>query len=80
MLLILPLAVVIVYSFGERAPTGGYQAAFTFANYLNLPARADRLPQYPDPGAHGHADLPLDRLSPGLFPGGEIHAPRAGCS
>src|SRR5215467_16163430 len=39
MLLILPLAVVIVYSFGERAPTGGYQAAFTFSNYLNLPAR-----------------------------------------
>src|SRR6266481_1357120 len=39
MLLILPLAVVIVYSFGERAATGGYQAAFTLANYLNLPAR-----------------------------------------
>jgi spermidine/putrescine transport system permease protein len=39
MLLILPLAVVIVYSFGERAATGGYQAAFTLANYMNLPAR-----------------------------------------
>ena len=39
MLLILPLAVVIVYSFGERATAGGYQAAFTFVNYLNLPAR-----------------------------------------
>ncbi|HEY2111556.1 MAG TPA: ABC transporter permease [Dongiaceae bacterium] len=39
MLLILPLAVVIVYSFGERVATGGYQAGFTFANYLNLPAR-----------------------------------------
>jgi spermidine/putrescine transport system permease protein len=39
MLLILPLAVVIVYSFGERAATGGYQPAFTLANYLNLPAR-----------------------------------------
>src|SRR5262245_11740750 len=38
-LLILPLAVVIIYSFGERAPAGGYAAAFTFANYLNLPAR-----------------------------------------
>ncbi|MEA2780116.1 MAG: spermidine/putrescine transport system permease protein [Rhodospirillaceae bacterium] len=38
-LLLLPMAVVIVYSFGERAPTGGYQAAFTFANYLDLPAR-----------------------------------------
>jgi spermidine/putrescine transport system permease protein len=38
-LLVLPLCVVIVYSFGVRAPTGGYQAAFTFDNYLNLPAR-----------------------------------------
>jgi spermidine/putrescine transport system permease protein len=39
LLLVLPIVVVIVYSFGERAPAGGYQAAFTFANYLNLPAR-----------------------------------------
>ncbi|HET9534253.1 MAG TPA: ABC transporter permease [Mesorhizobium sp.] len=39
LLLILPLFVVIIYSFGERAPAGGYQPAFTFANYLNLPAR-----------------------------------------
>ncbi|MEZ5776527.1 MAG: ABC transporter permease [Hyphomicrobiaceae bacterium] len=39
-LLVAPLVVVLVYSFGERAPAGGYQAAFTFANYLNLPARA----------------------------------------
>jgi spermidine/putrescine transport system permease protein len=38
-LLILPLAVVVIYSFGERAPAGGYAPAFTFANYLNLPAR-----------------------------------------
>jgi spermidine/putrescine transport system permease protein len=38
-LLVLPLCVVVVYSFGVRAPTGGYQAAFTFDNYLNLPAR-----------------------------------------
>jgi spermidine/putrescine transport system permease protein len=38
-LLVLPLCVVVVYSFGERAPTGGYQAAFTFANYWNIPAR-----------------------------------------
>ena len=38
-LLILPLAVVLVYSVGVRAPAGGYQAAFTFDNYLNLPAR-----------------------------------------
>ena len=39
-LLVLPLIVMIVYSFGLRAPEGGYQAAFTFDNYLNLPARS----------------------------------------
>ncbi len=38
-LLILPLVVVLVFSFGERAPAGGYAAAFTFDNYLNIPAR-----------------------------------------
>ena len=39
-LLFLPLVVMLVYSFGARAPEGGYQAAFTFDNYLNLPARS----------------------------------------
>lgn len=39
-LLVLPLIVMVVYSFGLRAPEGGYQAAFTFDNYLNLPARS----------------------------------------
>src|SRR5258707_11673637 len=39
LLLLLTMAVVIVYSFGVRAATGGYQAAFTFQNYLDLPAR-----------------------------------------
>jgi spermidine/putrescine transport system permease protein len=38
-LLIVPLVVVLVFSFGERAPAGGYQPGFTFDNYLNLPAR-----------------------------------------
>ena len=38
-LLILPLAIVIVYSLGERAPAGGYAPALTLDNYLNLPAR-----------------------------------------
>lgn len=38
-LLVLPLTVVFVFSFGERAPAGGYAAAFTFDQYLNLPAR-----------------------------------------
>lgn len=38
-LLVLPLAIMFVYSFGVRGPAGGYEPAFTFANYLNLPAR-----------------------------------------
>jgi len=31
---------IIVFAFGERAPEGGYQAAFTFAQFANLGARA----------------------------------------
>ena len=38
-MLILPLLVMLVFSFGERAAAGGYVPAFTFDNYLNLPAR-----------------------------------------
>ena len=38
-LLVLPLVVILVYSFGERAPEGGYAAAFTLSQYANLPAR-----------------------------------------
>ena len=38
-LLVLPLVVMLVFSFGERAAAGGYVPAFTFDNYLNLPAR-----------------------------------------
>jgi spermidine/putrescine transport system permease protein len=36
--LVLPALVILVMSFGVRAPLGGYEPAFTFANYLNLPA------------------------------------------
>lgn len=39
-LLVLPLIVILVYSFGERAPEGGYAAAFTLNNYANLPSRS----------------------------------------
>ncbi len=39
LLLVLPLTVVVLYSFGERAPAGGYAPAFTFDNYLNLASR-----------------------------------------
>jgi spermidine/putrescine transport system permease protein len=37
--LVLPFIAILVFSFGERAPAGGYQPAFTLANYLNIPAR-----------------------------------------
>ncbi len=34
-----PDIVVFVFSFGERAPAGGYTPSFTLAQYANLPAR-----------------------------------------
>ena len=38
-LLVLPLLVILVYSFGERAPEGGYAGGLTLAQYANLPSR-----------------------------------------
>jgi spermidine/putrescine transport system permease protein len=38
-MLVFPLVVVVIYSFGERAPVGGYVAAFTLEQYANLPSR-----------------------------------------
>ena len=38
--LVLPFIAIVVFSFGERAPEGGYQAAFTFAQFANLASRA----------------------------------------
>ncbi|EYD75572.1 Spermidine Putrescine ABC transporter permease component PotB [Rubellimicrobium mesophilum DSM 19309] len=38
-MLVLPLVVVLVFSFGERGPAGGYAPAFTLANFLNLGSR-----------------------------------------
>lgn len=38
--LVLPFVAIAIFSVGERAPEGGYQAALTFAQYANLPARA----------------------------------------
>ena len=38
-MLVLPLSVVFIFSFGERAPAGGYVPAFTLEQYANLPAR-----------------------------------------
>jgi len=39
LLLVMPLVVILVFSLGERAPAGGYQAALTLEQYANLPAR-----------------------------------------
>ncbi len=38
-MLVMPLIVVAIFSFGERSPVGGYTASFTFDQYANLPAR-----------------------------------------
>lgn len=38
-MLVLPLMVVFIFSFGERGAAGGYVPAFTFDQYMNLPAR-----------------------------------------
>ncbi len=38
-MLLVPLVVILVFSFGERAPAGGYAAGFTLENYANLPVR-----------------------------------------
>ncbi|MGV8984857.1 MAG: ABC transporter permease [Cypionkella sp.] len=38
-MLVLPLCFVVVFSFGDRAPAGGYVPALTLTQYANLPAR-----------------------------------------
>ncbi len=38
-MLVLPLVVVAIFSFGVRSPEGGYVASFTFDQYFNLPSR-----------------------------------------
>ena len=39
-MLVLPLAVVMVFAFGERGAAGGYVPAFTFENFANLASRS----------------------------------------
>jgi spermidine/putrescine transport system permease protein len=39
-LLVVPLVILLVFSFGARAPEGGYAPAFQLDNYLDLPTRA----------------------------------------
>jgi spermidine/putrescine transport system permease protein len=38
-MLIFPLIVILVFSFGERAAVGGYAGGFTLEQYANLPTR-----------------------------------------
>ena len=38
-MLVVPLSVVLIFSFGERAPSGGVILSFTLEQYANLPAR-----------------------------------------
>ncbi|MEM7668562.1 MAG: ABC transporter permease [Pseudomonadota bacterium] len=38
-MLVVPLTVVLIFSFGERAPSGGVELSFTLEQYANLPAR-----------------------------------------
>jgi spermidine/putrescine transport system permease protein len=35
-LLVLPIAIVILFSFGDRSPTGGYAGGFTLQNYATI--------------------------------------------
>jgi spermidine/putrescine transport system permease protein len=39
LMLILPLIVILIFSFGERAAVGGYAGGFTLEQYANLPSR-----------------------------------------
>lgn len=38
-MLVMPLIVVVIFSFGERSPVGGYAPGFTFEQYANLASR-----------------------------------------
>jgi len=40
LMLLMPLVIILVFSLGERSPVGGYAAALTLDNYLNLGSRA----------------------------------------
>ncbi len=40
-MLVLPLVIVVIYSFGTRAKNGGYQAGFVFDNYARAISKAD---------------------------------------
>ena len=69
LLLVLPLVVVLIYSFGERAPAGGYAPGFTLANYANLPARGTAFLNTLTLAPLGTLLCARHRLSARLFPG-----------
>src|SRR5215813_11541580 len=41
LLLLLPLTIVVIFSFGTRAKNGGYEPAFVFDNYARAIQKAD---------------------------------------
>jgi spermidine/putrescine transport system permease protein len=43
LLLVAPLIIVTIFSFGNRAKNGGYDAAFTFDNYVRLLSQPERM-------------------------------------
>src|SRR5258706_14414850 len=59
LLLLLPMAVGIGYSFRRRAATGGFQAGFTPGNYPGLSARPMAFNKNPTPAPLG---TPVCRL------------------
>ena len=58
-MLVLPLVIVVIYSFGTRAKNGGYEPAFVFDNYDRAISKADPFIQSLQMSIAGH-----DRLSP----------------
>src|SRR5262245_43880275 len=41
LLLVAPIAIVVIFSFGDRGTTGGYVPAFSFDNYADLANNID---------------------------------------
>ena len=72
--LVLPFMAMVVFAFGERAPEGGYRAAFTFAQFVNLPSRAGRVLEHPDDRAGRCLSLPDRCLSRRLLSGDQIQS------
>ena len=82
-LLVAPLLIVIVFSFGNRAKNGGYDPAFTFDNYSRLLLQPERLEPFITSlwmAVAGHDRLPARgpparvlHRDPGDPPQGPVH-------